>query len=401
MRNKLHHLDIYTDSSFAPSGGRSHGCCAVFYNDCAISWRSARQQLVTLSTAESELLEAVEGMVLGRAVKGLLDELSQRDLPMTLLIDNSAAVTLLSSASGSWRTRHLRLRSNWLREMIQNKVVNLRHQPGEGQRADLGTKPFSRERLKTLVTLWGLKDKRSMSTANAKTARIPASWFPTLVMMCQVCGSVGQKEDLKPEVPWDLYVAVLVLSIAVIAIWEGGKSCFRAKETSVRALRMRADQSLSTGKLTRNELKELQKLLTIEPSEMTNLQKIRLIELQEKFKETMPEGSSPMPRYPEDVFQTNSASSSSSSAFSAINHNKQPKNKETKNAETQTDEPAFIRCPPPQPTAVRTYAGPFYQIPGGDKFHVFPHCWGLRHASRTNTVTMCRCCAENAGNRIY
>ncbi|OLP75093.1 hypothetical protein AK812_SmicGene45172 [Symbiodinium microadriaticum] len=41
-------------------------------------WLMGRQQLVTLSTAESELLEAVEGMVLGRAMKGLLDELSER-----------------------------------------------------------------------------------------------------------------------------------------------------------------------------------------------------------------------------------------------------------------------------------------------------------------------------------
>ena len=90
-------LDVYTDSSFAPSGGRSQGSCAVFYNDCAIAWRSARQQLCTLSTAESELLEAVEGTVLGRATKGLIDELTGRNLRMNLLVDNAAAVSLLAS----------------------------------------------------------------------------------------------------------------------------------------------------------------------------------------------------------------------------------------------------------------------------------------------------------------
>ena len=76
---KENDFDVYTDSSFAPSGGRSHGSCAVFYNDCAIAWRAARQQLCTLSTAESELLEAVEGTVLGRATKGLIDELTGQD----------------------------------------------------------------------------------------------------------------------------------------------------------------------------------------------------------------------------------------------------------------------------------------------------------------------------------
>ncbi|CAE7225820.1 GIP [Symbiodinium sp. CCMP2456] len=398
--DKINHLDVYTNSSFAPSGGRSHGSCAVFFNDCAIAWRSARQQLVTLSTAESELLEAVEGMVLGRATKGLLDEMTKDKVVLNLLVDNAAAVSLLGSTTGSWRTRHLRLRSNWLRELIQSKEVNLRHQPGDGQRADLGTKPFSRERLQHLVRLWGLVDRRpsqTSSTASAKKVTVKSSWLSTLLMMCQVCGSAGQKDDLKTEVPWDLYVAILVLSVAVIAIWEGGKNCLRPREAKVRAQRAQADFLDTSRKITRNELKELQRMMAIQPTELTTTQKVRLVELQQKFKDSMPEGSSPMPRFPDEMFQASQPSTSSSST----NYNKQPKVKETKDAEIQTDPPAFIRVEPPPPTAIRTYAGPFYQIPGGDKFHVFPHCWGLRNASRTNTVSVCRCCAENAGNRIY
>ncbi|OLQ11215.1 hypothetical protein AK812_SmicGene5008 [Symbiodinium microadriaticum] len=64
-------LDVFTDSSFATSSGRSHGCAAVFWGSSPISWRPARQQLVTLSTAESELLEAVEGAILGLSTQGL------------------------------------------------------------------------------------------------------------------------------------------------------------------------------------------------------------------------------------------------------------------------------------------------------------------------------------------
>ncbi|CAE7214179.1 RE1 [Symbiodinium sp. CCMP2456] len=401
---KINHLDIYTDSSFAPSGGRSHGSSAVFFNDCAITWRSARQQLVTLSTAESELLEAVEGMVQGRATKGLLDELTNDKVIMNLLVDNAAAVTLLGSATGSWRTRHLRLRSNWLRELIQAKAVNLRHQPGDGQRADLGTKPFSRERLQQLVRLWGLVDTRPPSTsatATTKKVSMNPSWLSTLLMMCQVCGSAGQKEDLQTELPWDLYVAILVLSIAVIAVWEGGKSCLRPRGTNVKALRVQANASQRSRKMTRNELKELQRMLAIDPNDLTSTQKIRLVELQEKFNDTMPEGSSPMPRFPDEMFQASSSTASASSTTPPSSYNKQPKLKETKDAETQTSAPAFTRVEPSPPTAIRTYAGPFYQTPGGDRFHVFPHCWGLRNASRTNTVSVCRCCAENAGNRIY
>ncbi|OLQ10423.1 Copia protein [Symbiodinium microadriaticum] len=68
-------LRVYTDSSFAPSSGRSHGAAGVFVNNNPVAWRSSRQQLVTLSTAESELLEAVEGTVLASATSALLEEL--------------------------------------------------------------------------------------------------------------------------------------------------------------------------------------------------------------------------------------------------------------------------------------------------------------------------------------
>ena len=37
-------LDVFTDSSFAPSGGRSQGAAAVFYKNNPLVWRSGRQQ---------------------------------------------------------------------------------------------------------------------------------------------------------------------------------------------------------------------------------------------------------------------------------------------------------------------------------------------------------------------
>ena len=144
--------------------------------------------------------------------------------------------------------------------------------------------------------------------------------------------------------------------------------------------------------------------VSIGTSNLTVAQKVRLMELQEKFKETMPEGTSPMPRYPTDLFQgfeQDSSSASSSTTPVAPNYNKQPKAKGVRSVETQTDAPIFTGVEPPPPPIIRTYAGPFYQVPGGDKFHVFPRCWGLRNATRTNTIEMCRCCAENGGDRMY
>ena len=60
-------LQVYTDASFAPDGGESHGCVVVKLGASLLAWKSSRQSMVALSTAEAELMEVVEGFALGEA----------------------------------------------------------------------------------------------------------------------------------------------------------------------------------------------------------------------------------------------------------------------------------------------------------------------------------------------
>ena len=99
-------IEVYTDSSFSPSSSRSHGAVGIFYLNSPITWRSSRQPLVTLSTAESELIEGIEGTLMGFSVKDLIVELAGIHPSIELHIDNQAALSLLQGSSGSWRTRH-------------------------------------------------------------------------------------------------------------------------------------------------------------------------------------------------------------------------------------------------------------------------------------------------------
>ena len=52
---------IYTDASFAPYGGFSVSGILILYLGRVVMWKAKRQSMITLSTAESELLSAVEG----------------------------------------------------------------------------------------------------------------------------------------------------------------------------------------------------------------------------------------------------------------------------------------------------------------------------------------------------
>ena len=211
---------------------------------------------------------------------------------------NKAAIALLTTSSGSWRTRHLRLRSNWVREQHQRRELEIKFCPGEYQRADLGTKLFTRERLRQLVSLWNLHDRRPTAEVRSMRARTEdATWLQRLLLLCQVCGTWAQKQDLQTEVPWDLYLVVLILAVAIIGVWEAMKHCFQAPAATVRALRRTQATRASAGKLTRQELKELQMLLSMTPDDLSREQKERMIGLREKFDDTMPEGCSPVPRF--------------------------------------------------------------------------------------------------------
>eukprot|EP00435_Cladocopium_sp_Y103_P040556 s71_g11.t1 len=64
-------LTVYTDVGFAPDAQESHGSFVVLLGTTPIFWRSGRQSYITLSTAEAELTEIVEGMIAGESIYAL------------------------------------------------------------------------------------------------------------------------------------------------------------------------------------------------------------------------------------------------------------------------------------------------------------------------------------------
>ena len=128
-------IETYTDASFAPSGERSQSGAVVLWAGGVLAWLSTRQTFVTLSSAESELCAALEGMALTYAVQDLVCELSTFEPPI-LLCDNIAAVSLILLPAGSWRTRHLRLRARYLHEQVEEGRLLCRHVKGEIMLAD-------------------------------------------------------------------------------------------------------------------------------------------------------------------------------------------------------------------------------------------------------------------------
>ncbi|CAE7229830.1 RE1, partial [Symbiodinium sp. CCMP2456] len=224
-------LVMFCDAAYAPQGGRSHGGWVVTFGGVPIVWRSGRQQMITLSTAEAELLSMIDGAIAMKGVEALLLDVGEVVETKEIASDSMAALSI-SSGSTSWRTRHLRIKAGWLQEQITHGLMHARHCPGEVQPADLLTKALSYARMTSLLTLWGVGgDDRAPAPAVAVVNG--RSRLTVALVCCLLVLSVQASEDTSSsssrgsgiQVDSDL-IGVMMLSLmglGALLIWEGLK----------------------------------------------------------------------------------------------------------------------------------------------------------------------------------
>ncbi|CAE7369176.1 RE1 [Symbiodinium sp. CCMP2592] len=153
-------MDAFSDASFAADEqSRSYGCIQLFWGGALVAWSASRQTLIASHTAECELYSLAEAHLLGKwmrpTVAALMD-VSERTVEAHLYCDNSAAIQLCVLESGSWRTRHLRLRGAVVRSDLDDGSWTLTHVEGVYMPADLGTKPVGPARLQDLIKICDL-----------------------------------------------------------------------------------------------------------------------------------------------------------------------------------------------------------------------------------------------------
>ena len=202
MDEKL--VQVFADSSLGPASGRSHQGLIVQWAGVPISWESSRQSLVSLSTAESELIAVVSGAQMGDAVASLISEILGVDPEVQLLGDNQACVAIVSGPPTSWRSRHLRLRAAALRERLDSGQWTLVHLPGQLLPADLLTKALGVTRFQYLLPLCGVyvpkpvARKLSSSSEGKADSEIQGCWRALGILLLAICVSQLLKGQASP-----------------------------------------------------------------------------------------------------------------------------------------------------------------------------------------------------------
>lgn len=114
----------------------------VFYLGCGpITWRSKRQSSVALSTAEAEYISASAACQEALWVKELLKQVGiDMSKPIRLFNDNQSAISLARNPVQHSRTKHIAIRYHFLRDQVEQGVIDLAYCSTQDNVADVFTK---------------------------------------------------------------------------------------------------------------------------------------------------------------------------------------------------------------------------------------------------------------------
>lgn len=123
----------------------------------AISWRSKLQPTVALSSTEAEYRATTEAGQETVWLRRLLFDFSyEPSMPTTLHCDNLGAIQLTSKSIFHARTKHVEIHYHFIRELVQDGIVELKHCLSKYMVADILTKPLGKSPFQHLRSLAGL-----------------------------------------------------------------------------------------------------------------------------------------------------------------------------------------------------------------------------------------------------
>jgi hypothetical protein len=115
----------------------------------AVSWSSKRQEIVSLSTTESEYIAATHGGKEALWLHSLISEVfGSIKEPTTLFSDNQVAISLTRDHQYHTRTKHIDVRYHWIHWVVEQGVLKLIYCPTDDMVADVLTKALPSAKVK-------------------------------------------------------------------------------------------------------------------------------------------------------------------------------------------------------------------------------------------------------------
>ena len=173
---------VWSDASFSDdfTTRKSTVGYFVFWNRYIVAWSSSKTKNVTLSTTESEFVAAAEALKTALYLKNVNQEVFRYQFSLKLLEDNQSCIKWLKNPTGYHaKTKHLDIRYHFIREMYQERLLDIIYVPSTKQFADLLTKSLPATTHKKMLRLvlrfsssGGMLDDKSLADLEKAASEI-------------------------------------------------------------------------------------------------------------------------------------------------------------------------------------------------------------------------------------
>ncbi|GJV10770.1 hypothetical protein Tco_1352311 [Tanacetum coccineum] len=124
----------------------------------SVSWMSRIHKCVAMSTTEAEYMAIAEAGKELVWLKNFLEELDRAQTECVLFCDNQSAIHLMKNPVFHGRTKHIKIRYHYIRELVSEGTLSLKKILGAKNPADMLTKVVTTEKLKLCAASTGLRD---------------------------------------------------------------------------------------------------------------------------------------------------------------------------------------------------------------------------------------------------
>ncbi|GKA73542.1 retrovirus-related pol polyprotein from transposon TNT 1-94 [Tanacetum coccineum] len=154
-----------TDHAGCQDTRRSTSRSGQFLDDKLVSWSSKKQKYTAISSTEAEYITLSRFCSQILWIRSQLTDYGFQFNKIPLYCDNKSAIALCCNNVQHSRAKHIDICYHFIKEQVENGIVELYFVRTEYQLADIFTKPLPRERFNFLIDKLGM---RSMSLETLK-----------------------------------------------------------------------------------------------------------------------------------------------------------------------------------------------------------------------------------------